>query len=52
MYEQKQIVGLAQVKDKHVVQIEILGYEYQISREELAQLLLGYRQRISIYEKR
>jgi len=52
MYEQKQVVGLAQIKDKYVVRIEILGYEYQIDREELAQLLHGYRQRISVYEKR
>ena len=52
MYEEKKVVGLAQVKDKHVVRIEILGYEYQIDREELAQLLHGYRQRISVYEKR
>ena len=50
MLEQKQLVGLAEVKDKHVVRIEILGYEYQIDREELAQLLHGYRQRISVYE--
>ena len=52
MYEEKKVVGLAQVKDKHVVRIEILGYEYQIDREELAQLLHGYRQRISVYEKK
>jgi hypothetical protein len=52
MYEQKHIVGLAQVKDKHVVRIEILGYEYQIVREELAQLLHGYRKKISVYERR
>jgi len=52
MLEQKQLVGLAEVKDKHVVRIEILGYEYHISLEELAQLLHDYRQRISVYEKK
>ena len=52
MLEQKQLVGLAEVKDKHLVSIEILGYEYHISREELAQLLHGYRKRISVYEKK
>ena len=52
MREQKQFVGLVEVEDKHVVRIEVLGYEYQVSREELAQLLHGYRQRISVYENR
>ena len=52
MREQKQFVGLVEVEDKHVVRIEVLGYEYHISREELAQLLHGYRQRISVYENR
>ena len=50
MIEQKKLVGLIEVKDKHVVRVEILGYEYNISREELAQLLHGHRQRISVYE--
>jgi hypothetical protein len=48
----KKLVGLVEVEDKHVVRIEVLGYEYHISREELAQLLHGYRQRISVYENR
>ena len=48
MCEQKQLVGLAEVKDKHVVRIEILGYEYHISHEELAQLLHGYTEDFSL----
>ena len=48
----KKLVGLAEVEDKRLVRIQILGYEYHISREELAQLLHGYRQRISVYENR
>ncbi len=43
MHGQKQLVGLGEVEDKHVVRIEILGYECYICREELAQLLHGYR---------
>ena len=52
MIEQKKLVGLAEVKDKRLVRIEISGYEYHISREELSQLLHGYRQRILVYENR
>ena len=52
MIEQKKLVGLAEVEDKRLVRIQLLGCEYHISREDLAQLLHGYRQRISVYENR
>ncbi len=50
MEKQKQLVGSAEVKDKHLVRVEILGYEYHLSREELTQLLHGHRQKIHVYE--
>jgi hypothetical protein len=50
--KQKQFVGSAEVEDKHLVRVEILGYEYYLSREELTQLLHGHRQRILVYENR
>ena len=50
MGKPKQLVGSAEVEDKRLVRVEILGYEYHLSREELSQLLHGNRQRISVYE--
>jgi len=52
MREQKQLVGSVEVEDKHLVRVEILGYEYHLSREELTQLLHGHIQRILVYENR
>ncbi len=52
MERQKQLVGSAEVENKHLIRVEILGYEYYLSREELSQLLHGHRQRILVYENR
>jgi len=52
LIRQKQLVGLAEIKNKRQVRVEILGYEYNISREELAQLLHGYKHKISVYENK
>jgi hypothetical protein len=50
MIAEKHLVGMAEVEDKRLLRIEILGYNYYISREDLVQLLHGYRTRISVYE--
>lgn len=50
MERHKQLVGSAEVENKHLIRVEILGYEYYLSREELSQLLHGHRQRILVYE--
>jgi len=49
--KEQQLIGIAEVDSKRDVRIEILGYQYYVNREELAQLLHGYKKRVDIHKK-